>query len=188
MVNELGFIEAPYRIVQSKNNSAFVSKKIKYLSAEDEDRSRIAQPLENLDIKGEINVDKVRVRIRGDFPVVSAKEVQFMDVAPHQVLSVAATLIPFLDHDDANRALMGSNMMRQSVPLIKPEAPIVGTGMEKIVTRDSRTSLFSPVSGVVESVDANSVAIRTKDIPEDLAMTAEQNLLNYSFQLQSVLK
>jgi len=177
MVNELGFIEAPYRIVQSKNNSAFVSKKIKYLSAEDEDRSRIAQPLENLDIKGEINVDKVRVRIRGDFPVVSAKEVQFMDVAPHQVLSVAATLIPFLDHDDANRALMGSNMMRQSVPLIKPEAPIVGTGMEKIVTRDSRTSLFSPVSGVVESVDANSVAIRTKDIPEDLAMTAEQNLL-----------
>ena len=177
MVNELGFIEAPYRIVQSKNNSAFVSKKIKYLSAEDEDRSRIAQPLENLDIKGEINVDKVRVRIRGDFPVVSAKEVQFMDVAPHQVLSVAATLIPFLDHDDANRALMGSNMMRQSVPLIKPEAPIVGTGMEKIVTRDSRTSLFSPVSGVVESVDANSVAIRTKDIPEDLAMTADQNLL-----------
>ena len=177
MVNELGFIEAPYRIVQSKNNSAFVSKKIKYLSAEDEDRSRIAQPLENLDIKGEINVDKVRVRIRGDFPVVSVKEVQFMDVAPHQVLSVAATLIPFLDHDDANRALMGSNMMRQSVPLIKPEAPIVGTGMEKIVTRDSRTSLFSPVSGVVESVDANSVAIRTKDIPEDLAMTADQNLL-----------
>ena len=177
MVNELGFIEAPYRIVQSKNNSAFVSKKIKYLSAEDEDRSRIAQPLENLDVKGEINVDKVRVRIRGDFPVVSAKEVQFMDVAPHQVLSVAATLIPFLDHDDANRALMGSNMMRQSVPLIKPEAPIVGTGMEKIVTRDSRTSLFSPVSGVVESVDANSVAIRTKDIPEDLAMTADQNLL-----------
>ncbi len=177
MVNELGFIEAPYRIVQSKNNSAFVSKKIKYLSAEDEDRSRIAQPLENLDLKGEINVDKVRVRIRGDFPVVSAKEVQFMDVAPHQVLSVAATLIPFLDHDDANRALMGSNMMRQSVPLIRPEAPIVGTGMEKIVTRDSRTSLFSPVSGVVESVDANSVAIRTKDIPEDLAMTADQNLL-----------
>ena len=177
MVNELGFIEAPYRIVQSKNNSAFVSKKIKYLSAEDEDRSKIAQPLENLDVKGEINVDKVRVRIRGDFPVVSAKEVQFMDVAPHQVLSVAATLIPFLDHDDANRALMGSNMMRQSVPLIKPEAPIVGTGMEKIVTRDSRTSLFSPVSGVVESVDANSVAIRTKDIPEDLAMTADQNLL-----------
>ena len=177
MVNELGFIEAPYRIVQSKNNSAFVSKKIKYLSAEDEDRSKIAQPLENLDVKGEINVDKVRVRIRGDFPVVSAKEVQFMDVAPHQVLSVAATLIPFLDHDDANRALMGSNMMRQSVPLIKPEAPIVGTGMEKIVTRDSRTSLFSPVSGVVESVDANSVAIRTKDIPEDLAMTSDQNLL-----------
>ncbi len=177
MVNELGFIEAPYRIVQSKNGSAFVSKKIKYLSAEDEDRSKIAQPLENLDQKGEINIDKVRVRIRGDFPVVDVKEVQFMDVAPHQVLSVAATLIPFLDHDDANRALMGSNMMRQSVPLIKPEAPIVGTGMEKIVTRDSRTSLFSPVAGVVESVDANSVAIRTKDIPEDLAMTSDQNLL-----------
>jgi len=177
MVNELGFIESPYRVVQLKNGSAIVTKKIKYLSAEDEDRSKIAQPLENLNEKGEIEVDKVRIRIRGDFPVVDAKEVQFMDVAPHQVLSVAATLIPFLDHDDANRALMGSNMMRQSVPLITPEAPVVGTGMEKIVTRDSRTSIFSPVSGVVESVDANSVGIRTKDIPEDLAMTSDQNLL-----------
>ena len=177
MVNDLGFIESPYRVVQSKNGSAVVTKKIKYLSAEDEDRSKIAQPLENLNQKGEIKVDKLRIRIRGDFPVVDATEVQFMDVAPHQVLSVAATLIPFLDHDDANRALMGSNMMRQSVPLIRPEAPVVGTGMEKIVTRDSRTSIFSPVNGVVESVDANSVGIRTKDIPEDLAMTSDQNLL-----------
>ena len=176
-VNELGFIEAPYRLVQRKKGNAFVTKKIKYLSAEDEDRSKIAQTLYNLDEKGEITEDRIRVRIRGDFPVVEAKEVQYMDVAPHQILSVAATLIPFLEHDDANRALMGSNMMRQSVPLISPEAPIVGTGMETVIARDSRTSLFSPVSGVVDRVDGKEVVIRTKEIPEDLAVSAEQNLL-----------
>ena len=176
-VNELGFIEAPYRLVRRKNGNAFVTKKIKYLSAEDEDRSKIAQTLYNLDEKGEITEDRIRVRIRGDFPVVEAKEVQYMDVAPHQILSVAATLIPFLEHDDANRALMGSNMMRQSVPLISPEAPIVGTGMETVIARDSRTSLFSPVSGVVDRVDGKEVVIRTKEIPEDLAVSAEQNLL-----------
>ena len=176
-VNELGFIEAPYRLVKRKNGNAFVTKKIKYLSAEDEDRSKIAQTLYNLDEKGEITEDRIRVRIRGDFPVVEAKEVQYMDVAPHQILSVAATLIPFLEHDDANRALMGSNMMRQSVPLISPEAPIVGTGMETVIARDSRTSLFSPVSGVVDRVDGKEVVIRTKEIPEDLAVSAEQNLL-----------
>ena len=179
-VNELGFIEAPYRLVQRKNGNAFVTKKIKYLSAEDEDRSKIAQTLYNLDEKGEITEDRIRVRIRGDFPVVEAKEVQYMDVAPHQILSVAATLIPFLEHDDANRALMGSNMMRQSVPLISPEAPIVGTGMETVIARDSRTSLFSPVSGVVDRVDGKEVVIRTKEIPEDLAVSAEQNLLKIS--------
>ena len=179
-VNELGFIEAPYRLVRRKNGNAFVTKKIKYLSAEDEDRSKIAQTLYNLDEKGEITEDRIRVRIRGDFPVVEAKEVQYMDVAPHQILSVAATLIPFLEHDDANRALMGSNMMRQSVPLISPEAPIVGTGMETVIARDSRTSLFSPVSGVVDRVDGKEVVIRTKEIPEDLAVSAEQNLLKIS--------
>tara|TARA_Y100000590_G_scaffold389751_1_gene465019 strand:- start:7280 stop:11053 length:3774 start_codon:yes stop_codon:yes gene_type:complete len=180
-VNELGFIEAPYRVVNRKNGSAAVGKKIQYLSAEDEDRSRIAQSLYDLGSKGEIQADRVRVRIRGDFPVVGAKDVQYMDVAPHQILSVAATLIPFLEHDDANRALMGSNMQRQSVPLIKPQAPIVGTGMEEKVARDSRTSLYSPVSGVVKSVDATGVVIRTTDIPEDLAVSAEQNLLKLSF-------
>ncbi len=176
-VNELGFIEAPYRLVRRMNGIASVTQKIKYLSAEDEDRSMIAQPLYNLGEKGEITEDRIRVRIRGDFPVVEAKEVQYMDVAPHQILSVAATLIPFLEHDDANRALMGSNMQRQSVPLLRPEAPIVGTGMEAVVARDSRTSLFSPVSGVIESVDGKEVVIRTKEIPEDLAVSAEQNQL-----------
>ena len=140
-VNELGFIEAPYRVVNRKNGAAAVGKKIQYLSAEDEDRSRIAQSLYDLGSKGEIKSDRIRVRIRGDFPVVEAKDVQYMDVAPHQILSVAATLIPFLEHDDANRALMGSNMQRQSVPLIKPQAAIVGAGMEQKVAWDSRTSL-----------------------------------------------
>lgn len=180
-VNELGFIEAPYRVVNRKNGSAAVTKKIQYLSAEDEDRSRIAQSLYDLGSKGEIEAERIRVRIRGDFPVVEAKDVQYMDVAPHQILSVAATLIPFLEHDDANRALMGSNMQRQSVPLIKPQAPIVGTGMEQTVARDSRTSLYSPVSGVVKSVDATGVVVRTDDIPEDLAVSAEQNLLKLPF-------
>ena len=180
-VNELGFIEAPYRVVNRKNGSASVSKRIQYLSAEDEDRSKIAQSLYDIGSNGEIEDERVRIRIRGDFPVVEAKEVQFMDVAPHQILSVAATLIPFLEHDDANRALMGSNMQRQSVPLINPEAPIVGTGMEKSVAKDSRTSLYSPIAGVVDSVDANEVVIRTDDIPEDLAVSAEQNLVKLPF-------
>lgn len=176
-VNDLGFIEAPYRVVRSKNSSAVVTSRINYLSAEDEDRSQIAQSLYDLGEKGRIKEDRIRVRIRGDFPVVEAKEVEYMDVTPHQILSVAAALIPFLEHDDANRALMGSNMQRQSVPLIKPETPIVGTGMEKVVARDSRTSLFSPVRGVVKRVDAREILIHTEEVPENLAVSAKQNLL-----------
>ncbi|MFQ6674287.1 MAG: DNA-directed RNA polymerase subunit beta, partial [Fidelibacterota bacterium] len=113
----------------------------------------------------------------GDFPSVTPSEVKYMDVAPHQILSVAAVLIPFLEHDDANRALMGSNMQRQAVPLVNPEVPIVGTGMESRVARDSLTSCFSPVSGVVKSVDANEVVIRIEGVPDDITITPEENLV-----------
>ncbi|MDP6837052.1 MAG: DNA-directed RNA polymerase subunit beta [Candidatus Marinimicrobia bacterium] len=184
-VNDLGFIEAPYRVVTTKNGDPFVTSKTKYLSAEDEDRSRIAQAMPDIGQEGKIEDEKVRVRIRGDFPVVKADEVQFTDVAPYQILSVAAALIPFLEHDDANRALMGSNMQRQSVPLINPDAPIVGTGMEKTVAEDSMSCLYSPVTGVVEQVDAKSIVIKTRHVPEDLAISADENrvripLMKYS--------
>lgn len=176
-VNELGFIEAPYRIVRLRNGKPFVTKKIKYLSAEDEDRSMIAQANISIEESGIISEPQIRGRIRGDFPVVESSEIQFLDVAPHQILSVAATLIPFLEHDDANRALMGSNMQRQSIPLIKPEAPIVGTGMESIVAHNSKTCINSPVKGVIESVDAEEIVIRTSEVPEDIAITPEENIV-----------
>lgn len=176
-VNELGFIEAPYRVVKKRDGEAIVTREIKYLSAEDEDRSMIAQSRPLGGNGGKIEQERLRARIRGDFPIVSPQDVQYMDVAPHQILSVAASLIPFLEHDDANRALMGSNMQRQAVPLVNPEAPTVGTGMEKIVARDSMTSIISPVSGVVERVDGEDVVIRTGDVPDDITITPEENRL-----------
>ena len=175
-VNELGFIEAPYRVVNiKKGTEAYVTKRIEYLSAEDEDRSMIAQANIAMDERGRISEKHIRARIRGDFPIVEPNQVQYMDVAPHQILSVAAALIPFLEHDDANRALMGSNMQRQSVPLINPQAPIVGTGMEGRAARDSRRGIFSPVKGVVKSVDADEIVIKTEEIPDDITITREDN-------------
>ena len=185
-VNDLGFIEAPYRVVNiKKGTEAYVTKRIEYLSAEDEDRSMIAQANIAMDERGRISEKHIRARIRGDFPIVEPNQVQYMDVAPHQILSVAAALIPFLEHDDANRALMGSNMQRQSVPLINPQAPIVGTGMEGRAARDSRRGIFSPVKGVVKSVDADEIVIKTEEIPDDITITREDNtvripLLKYS--------
>jgi DNA-directed RNA polymerase subunit beta len=178
-VNELGFIEAPYRVVETrKGNTTYVTKEIKYLSAEDEDRAMIAQTNTSIDANGRIQEERIRARIRGDFPIVTPNDVQFMDVAPHQILSVAASLIPFLEHDDANRALMGSNMQRQAIPLMNPESPIVGTGMEKIVSHDSQASVYSPVNGVIESVDATRILIRTEEVPEDITITPEENLIH----------
>ena len=175
-VNDLGFIEAPYRVVNiKKGTEAYVTKRIEYLSAEDEDRSMIAQANIAMDERGRISEKHIRARIRGDFPIVEPNQVQYMDVAPHQILSVAAALIPFLEHDDANRALMGSNMQRQSVPLINPQAPIVGTGMEGRAARDSRRGIFSPVKGVVKSVDADEIVIKTEEIPDDITITREDN-------------
>jgi DNA-directed RNA polymerase subunit beta len=118
----------------------------------------------------------LRARIKGDFPVVNSSEIEFMDVAPNQILSVAAALIPFLEHDDANRALMGSNMQRQSVPLMNPSAPIVGTGIEAKVAKDSYAALASPVDGIVTFVDSNKIIVKSDDLPDDLTLSKGSNL------------
>ena len=176
-VNRHGFIEAPYRKVNITNGNAYATQSINYLSADDEDRVMIAQSDEKLG-KDDILVNEhIRARIKGDFPIVTPDLVEYMDVAPNQILSVAASLIPFLEHDDANRALMGSNMQRQSVPLIRPDAPIVGTGIETKVAVDSRSVVIAPVSGRVQFVDSSAIIIRTYDVPEDLALIEGENLV-----------
>ena len=182
IVNHHGFIEAPYRILDKKGKNSYATKKVKYLSADDEDRVMVAQANANLDKNNRLSDDVIRGRIRGDFPMVEPGKVDFMDVSPNQILSVAAALIPFLEHDDANRALMGSNMQRQSVPLMKPTAPIVGTGLERKVARDSRTCISSPVDGMVEYVDSEKIIIRSNEIPDELALTAHTNLIEIKLQ------
>jgi len=177
VVNNHGFIEAPYRLLEKKGKKAFGSKKVKYLSADDEDRVMIAQSNVAMDKKGRLMDDVVRARIRGDFPVLPPIEVDYMDVSPNQILSVAAALIPFLEHDDANRALMGSNMQRQSVPLMMPETPIVGTGLETKVATDSRTAIVSPVDGIIDYVDAEKILIRSSEVPDELTLTEHTNIV-----------
>jgi DNA-directed RNA polymerase subunit beta len=154
-VNEFGFIETPYRKVKNGR----VSDDIEFLNAEQEDMYTIAQANAPLDQKGNFAGDRVKARYQGDFPVVKPDEVQYMDVAPDQIVSAAAGLIPFLEHDDANRALMGSNMQRQSVPLLVPEAPVVGTGLEEKIARDSRTLVVAERNGLVDYVDADRIVV-----------------------------
>ena len=178
-VNKHGFIEAPYRKVINKDGDAFATHQVQYLSADDEDRVMIAQSDEPLKGKDEkLTNENIRARIKGDFPIVTPDKIEFMDVAPNQILSVAASLIPFLEHDDANRALMGSNMQRQSVPLMNPDAPIVGTGIEGKVAVDSRSAVVSPVSGRVHYVDSEKIVIKTYDVPEDLTLIEGENLVS----------
>ena len=160
-INALGFVETPYRIV--KNGRA--TRQIRYLSADDEDRVVIAQANAPLSSRGEFQDERVKCRLKGDFPVETPENIQYMDVAPSQIVSVAAALIPFLEHDDANRALMGSNMQRQAVPLLIPRAPYVGTGMEKKAAEDSRALLIAPEDGMIDYVDADHIALRTKVKP-----------------------
>ncbi len=155
-VNDFGFLETPYRKVESGK----VSREVQYLTADDEDLHTIAQANAPLDNKGKFVRDIVKCRLKGDFPVLLPDQVDYMDVSPNQIVSAAAALIPFLEHDDANRALMGSNMQRQSVPLLKPEAPIVGTGMEGKVALDSRSLVTSKSAGVVAKVSATEVVIK----------------------------
>jgi DNA-directed RNA polymerase subunit beta len=167
-VNRLGFIETPYRKVEGGKVSTD-PKDVIYLSAEDEDSNLIAQANAPVDKSGAFTNDVVKARLEGDFPQVAPNEIHYMDVAPNQIASIAASLIPFLEHDDANRALMGSNMMRQAVPLMKPVAPIVGTGLEKSVAEDSRILMRAEADGMIEFVDANEIHIQyTRDEKDDL--------------------
>ena len=156
-VNNLGFIETPYRKV---NNGKIDINDYKYLSAEEEEGKLITQANIERSKDGKILADKVIARLEADYPVVEPKDVDYIDVAPNQIASISASLIPFLEHDDANRALMGSNMMRQSVPLMKPESPIVGTGLEKQVASDSRVLLNAETNGTVTYVDSEKIIIK----------------------------
>ncbi|WP_238784440.1 DNA-directed RNA polymerase subunit beta [Blattabacterium cuenoti] len=156
-INQMGFVETPYRLVH--NGKANFQEKAKYLSAEEEEGKIIAQS-NSIDVNGSFFSDRIISREDGDFPVVTPKQVDYVDVAPNQIASISASLIPFLEHDDANRALMGSNMMRQAVPLLKPKSPIVGTGLEKQVARDSRILINAEQNGVVEYIDAKKIIIR----------------------------
>ena len=155
-VNDFGFIETPYRVVKDGK----VTDTIEYLSAEAEDSAIIAQANAPIDEQGNFLNDQVKCRFQGDFPIMEPAEIQYMDVAPNQIVSPAASLIPFLEHDDANRALMGSNMQRQAVPLLRADSPLVGTGLEGRAARDSRAVVVAEGAGVVEYVDATKITIR----------------------------
>ena len=170
VVNSHGFIESPYRKVNKKNGHSIVTDDIKYLSADDEDRIMVAQANTELDSNKNIIEKHIRTRVKGDFPIVGPENVDYVEVSPNQILSVAAALIPFLEHDDANRALMGSNMQRQAVPLMYPQSPIVGTGIEKKVAKDSRSCVVSPVSGRVVYVDSETIHIKRKDVQDSLML------------------
>lgn len=176
-INDLGFLETPYRkVVDGK-----VTDEIVYLSADDEDRYVIAQANAPISPAGEFLNPSVKCRIKGDFPVMSPEQIHFMDVAPQQIVSAAAAMIPFLEHDDANRALMGSNMQRQGVPLLTPDSPIVGTGMEKKVAHDSRVLILSEYDGIVEKVDAEKITLKRKIEKDDnLYKFGETELIEYS--------
>ncbi len=182
-INDFGFIETPYRL--AKNGK--VSNEIEYLSADDEDLHVIAQANAALDNRGHFTNDRIKARIKGEFPIVAPQEVHYMDVSPNQIVSAAAALIPFLEHDDANRALMGSNMQRQAVPLLIPESPLVGTGMEGKVARDSRAMIISENDGVIEHVETGKIIVKKdgpsgrgkKTDPESLLSFEESDLVAY---------
>jgi DNA-directed RNA polymerase subunit beta len=155
-VNHFGFLETPYRkVIKGK-----VSTNVDYLSADQEDEFTIAQANAPIDAKGNYVLERVKCRHKGEFPVVVPEQVHYMDVAPAQIVSAAAALIPFLEHDDANRALMGSNMQRQAVPLMVPEAPLVGTGMESKIARDSRSIIIAEENGYIEYSDAKKIIVK----------------------------
>ncbi|NTW31355.1 MAG: DNA-directed RNA polymerase subunit beta [Bacteroidetes bacterium] len=176
-INNLGFIETPYRIV--KNGKVDFKEAPIYLSAEEEEKKIIAQANAPLLKDGSFESSKIKARFLADYPIVEPEKVDLMDIAPNQIASIAASLIPFLEHDDANRALMGSNMMRQAVPLIKPEAPIVGTGLEATVARDSRVLISAEGTGIVEYVDANEIVVRYSRTEEEKLVSFEDDVKSY---------
>ncbi len=177
-VNKLGFIETPYRNVA--NGKVDLASAPTYLSAEEEASKMIAQANANINEKGEFQTDIVKARNMGDFPVIDPKQIDLMDVGANQIASIAASSIPFLEHDDANRALMGSNMQRQAVPLLKPNSPIVGTGIERLVARDSRVLVNAEGNGVVEYVDANEIVLRYELSDEDKLVSFDGETKRYS--------
>ncbi|MFM1914131.1 MAG: DNA-directed polymerase, partial [Bacteroidota bacterium] len=177
-VNKMGFIETPYRKVSE--GKVKEDAEIEYLTAEEEDGVNIIQANAPLDITtGTFLKDRVKARFEGDFPLVTPDEATYMDVAPNQIVSVAASMIPFLEHDDANRALMGSNMQRQAVPLLKPEAPIVGTGLEHRVAIDSRTLVVAEGEGVVEYVDSKKIVINYSQTEDEELTTFNSSVKTY---------
>ena len=177
-VNKMGFLETPYRKVE--DGKLDVDGGVQYLSAEGEDFKKIAQANAAFDEKGAFLTDKIKSREHGDFPVLSPEEIEYMDVAPNQIVGVSASMIPFLENDDANRALMGSNMQRQAVPLVKPSSPIVGTGLEAKVAQDSRMLINAEGDGVIEYVDASKIVIRYDRTEEEQLVSFEDNTKTYN--------
>jgi DNA-directed RNA polymerase subunit beta len=175
-INDMGFIETPYRKVFEGKVSM---KELTFLSAEEEDLAKIAQANTPLDEKGNFKEEKIVSRETGDFPILDKNDVEYMDVAPNQIVGLSASLIPFLEHDDANRALMGSNMQRQAVPLLRPDVPIVGTGLEGKAARDARIQIHSDGNGVVEYVDANEIHVRYDRDVEEKLVSFEDDLRIY---------
>ena len=177
-INKLGFIETPYRKVENSkvnlNNDEIV-----YLTAESEESNIIAQGNAPLNEDGTFKNNRVKARLDADFPVVSPDQISLMDVSPQQIASIAAAMIPFLEHDDANRALMGANMMRQAVPLMRNEAPIVGTGIEKRLAFDSRTQIQAEGTGVIEYVDADVIRIRYEQTEDEAFVSFEEPVKEY---------
>ena len=159
VINDFGFIETPYRRVKDGQ----VTEEVEYLTAEEEDQAIIAQANAPIDDDGHFTEDQVKCRYQGDFPIVSPEDVQYMDVSPNQIVSPSASLVPFISHDDANRALMGANMQRQAVPLLRSDSPIVGTGLEGRAAKDSRACVVAEGDGEIEYVDAERIVVRYDD-------------------------
>ena len=177
-IDKLGFIETPYRDVnEGKVNLSMEG--VKWLTAEDEENLTIAQANAPLNSDGTFTDPRAKSRLGADYPYEEAHKVDMMDVAPNQIASIAASLIPFLEHDDANRALMGSNMMRQAVPLVRPEAPLVGTGLERQVIKDSRILVVAEGDGVVEYVDAEEIVIRYSRTDEEKFVSFDDDVRRY---------
>ena len=177
-VNKLAFIETPYRTVKD-GKVGLKSSDVVYLSAEEENNQTIAQANAPISEKGNFENDKVKARYEGEFPIAEPSGVSLMDVAPNQIASIAASLIPFLEHDDANRALMGSNMQRQATPLLRAESPIVGTGLEGPVARDSRVLINAEGDGVIHYVDANEIVVKYKRNDDDKLVSFTDDFKTY---------
>ncbi|MFD1143843.1 DNA-directed RNA polymerase subunit beta [Larkinella insperata] len=176
-VNSMGFIETPYRIIES--GQVAQDQPVKYLTAEEEDTHYIAQANTTVDTQGTLTGDRIKSRFEGDFPMSEPTSVTYMDIAPNQIVSVAASMIPFLEHDDANRALMGSNMQRQAVPLLRPQAPIVGTGLEGRVAIDSRALVIAEEDGVIDFVDSTKIVVRYDLADDQRLVSFDDDLKTY---------